>query len=91
MFILSLKAGKDQREERLLTQKRHTTKEVVTADLVREDGLLPVQHRSLALGLLGLIYFTSRKGKRVVNSQSLFEKLNHNSTIKIKNHCDASE
>ena len=30
MLILPLKAGKDQGEERLLTQKRHTTKEAVT-------------------------------------------------------------
>lgn len=30
MLILPLKAGKDQGEERLLTQKRHTKKEVVT-------------------------------------------------------------
>lgn len=36
LFILPLKAGKDQGEERLLTQKRHTAKEVVT---VRENGL----------------------------------------------------
>lgn len=75
----------------MLTQKRHTTKEVVTADLVRKDGLLPVQHRSPALRLLALIYFTTRKGKGVVNSQSLLEKLNHSSTNKIKSHCDASK
>lgn len=36
MLILPLKAGKDQGEERLLTQKRHTTKEVVT---VRKNSL----------------------------------------------------
>lgn len=37
LLILSLKARKDQWEEWLLTQKRHTTKEVTAADLVRKD------------------------------------------------------
>lgn len=60
MFILPLKAGKDQGEERLLTQKRHTTKEVVT---VRKNGLHPGATVNLSSRLPALVYLLLDKGQ----------------------------
>lgn len=63
MLILPLKAGKDQGEERLLTQKRHTTKEVLT-DLVRKDGLLLLQQLVFPVdSLIPPVYSLLHKGQ----------------------------